>query len=138
MSVSSNGSCLSINYEGKEMGIEELLDTTISAIQRHLNDVQLMLRSCAQSDDRNDSYEEVTEFTDRIEDDVDNMIELFGDLKQVASQIRGKPENNDDKAWYEQHKQKRKKNCSNFPNSRKLNRRISIFTETLCFSNCNV
>jgi hypothetical protein len=108
MSVSSNGSCLSINYEGKDMTVEELLDTTINAIQKHLNDVQMQLRQCAQSDDRNDTYEEVTEFTDAIEDDVDSMIELFSDLKQVASQIRGKPPDNESKKWYEEHKQKRK------------------------------
>jgi len=108
MSVSSNGSQLSINYEGKDMGVEELLDTTITAIQKHLNDLQLQLRECAQSDDRNDSFEEVVEYTDSIEDDVDSMIELFADLKDVATQIRGKPPDPESKKWFEEHKLKRK------------------------------
>lgn len=126
MSVSSNGSCLSINYEGKDMGIEELLDKTITAIQKHLNDVQLQLRECAQSDDRNDSYEEVTEFTDAIEDDVDSMIELFTDLKSVASQIRGKPPDPETKKWYEEHKQKRKEKKQKEKLEKKQNSKIKV------------
>ena len=126
MSVSSNGSCLSINYEGKEMGLEEMLDKTIGGIQKHLNDVQMQLRQCAQSDDRNDSYEEITEFTDAIEDDVDSMIELFADLKTVATQIRGKPPDPESKKWFEEHKQKRKEQKQKEKLEKKQNSKIKV------------
>ena len=62
MSVSSNGSQLSINYNGEEMDLEQMLDQTVKGIQTHLNDLQLQLRQVAQSDDRNDDFCEIVEF----------------------------------------------------------------------------
>ena len=107
MSISSNGSSISINYNGTEMNLEEMLDETVKGIQRHLNDLQLQLRNVAQSEDRNDSFEEIVEFTDAVQDDIDEMIFLFEDLKSVADQIRGKVPP-DMKQWYLEHKLKRK------------------------------
>ena len=107
MSISSNGSSISINYNGQEMNLEEMLDETVKGIQMHLNDLQLQLRQVAQSEDRNDDFEEIVEFTDAVEDDVNEMIFLFEDLKSVASQIRG-PTPKDKKQWYLEHKLKRK------------------------------
>lgn len=107
MSVSSNGSSISINYNGEIMDLEQMLDETIKGIQKHLNDLQMQLRQVAQSDDRNDSFEEIVEFTDFIEDDVDSMILLFQDLQYVAKEIRGKTPP-DMKEWYLDHKLKRK------------------------------
>ena len=107
MSISSNGSSISINYNGTEMNLEEMLDETVKGIQSHLNDLQLQLRNVAQSEDRNDSFEEIVEFTDAVQDDIDEMIFLFEDLKSVADQIRGKTPI-DMKQWYLEHKLKRK------------------------------
>lgn len=107
MSVSSNGSSISINYNGEVMDLEQMLDETIKGIQKYLNHLQLELRNVAQSDDRNDSFEEIVEFTDNIDDDVDSMILLFEDLKTVSKQIRGKTPP-DMKEWYLDHKLKRK------------------------------
>ena len=107
MSISSSGSQISINYNGTEMDLETMLDETVKGIQKHLNDLQLQLRQVAQSEDRNDDFHEIVEFTDAIEDDVDEMILLFEDLKDVASQIRGKTPK-DMKEWYIDHKLKRK------------------------------
>jgi hypothetical protein len=107
MSVSSNGSQLSINYNGQEMDLEGMLDETVRGIQKYLNDLQMTLRNVAQSDDRGDDFQEIVELTDHIEDDVDDMIYLFGDLKDVAAQIRGKTPP-DMKEWYLDHKLKRK------------------------------
>ena len=84
-----------------------MLDETVKGIQKHLNDLQLQLRQVAQSEDRNDDFEEIVEFTDKIEDDVDEMIFLFNDLKSVADQIKG-PTPKDKKQWYLEHKLKRK------------------------------
>ncbi len=107
MSVSSSGSSISINYNGQEMDLEQMLDETCKGIQHHLNDLQMQLRQVAQSDDRNDDFHEIIEFTDAIEDDIDEMIVLFEDLKSVAAQIRGKTPP-DMKEWYLDHKLKRK------------------------------
>ena len=107
MSISSNGSQISINYNGEEMDLEAMLELTIKGIQSHLNDLQLQLRQVAQSEDRNDSFEEIVEFTDAVQDDIDEMIFLFSDLKDVADQIRGKVPP-DMKQWYLEHKLKRK------------------------------
>ena len=107
MSISSNGSQISINYNGEEMDLEQMLDETVKGITRHLNDLQLQLRNVAQSEDRNDSFEEIGEFTDAVQDDIDEMIYLFTDLKDVADQIRGKTPP-DMKQWYLEHKLKRK------------------------------
>lgn len=107
MSVSSNGSSISINYNGEEVDLETMLDSVIRGIQSHLNDLQMTLRNVAASDDRNDDFHEVVELTDHIEDDVDDMVLLFEDLKNVASQIRGKTPP-DMKEWYLDHKLKRK------------------------------
>ena len=107
MSISSNGSQISINYNGEEMDLEQMLDETVKGIQRHLNDLQLQLRNVAQSEDRNDSFEEIVEITDAVQDDIDEMIFLFSDLKDVADQIRGKVPP-DMKQWYLEHKLKRK------------------------------
>jgi hypothetical protein len=67
----------------------------------------MQLRQVAQSEDRNDDFEEIVQFTDAIDDDVDSMIMLFEDLKTVSKQIRG-PTPKDMKEWYLDHKLKRK------------------------------
>lgn len=107
MSVSSSGSSISINYNGEDMDLEHMLDETVRGIQHYLNDLQMTLRNVAASDDRNDDFPEIVELTDRIENDVDDMIVLFEDLKTVATQIRGKTPP-DMKEWYLDHKLKRK------------------------------
>jgi len=124
MSVSSCGSQISINYNGEEMDLEQMLDETITGIQKYLNDLQMTLRNVAQSDDRGDDFHEIVELTDQIEDDVDGMIVLFEDLKDVASQIRGKTPP-DMKQWYADHKLKRKEDKKREKAENKSNIKVS-------------
>ena len=81
MSISSNGSSISINYNGQEMDLEQMLDETVKGIQSHLNDLQLQLRQVAQSEDRNDDFEEIVEFTEFLA--LCTLLQFF-DLPTVA------------------------------------------------------
>jgi len=125
MSVSSSGSQISINYNGEEMDLEQMLDETVRGIQHYLNDLQMVLRNIAQSDDRGDDFEEVVEMTDKVEDDVNGMIFLFEDLKDVASQIRGKTPA-DKKEWYTQHKLERKNKKAQMKAEHKANTSVKV------------
>jgi hypothetical protein len=105
--ASSSASQISINVDGKEMDLEQMLDETIRGVQGHLNQLQMQLRNVACCEDRGESFEEIVEITDEIDDSVIEMIELFGDLQNVTKQIRG-PIPKEYKEWFKQHQDQRK------------------------------
>jgi len=115
MSVSSSGSQISINYNGQECDLEQMLDLVITGkgpeepgIQSLINQIQYTLRNLVQCEDRGDTYQETVSLVDEITDMVDDISILFEDLKTVAVQVLGKPETPELKEWYAQHKLKRK------------------------------
>lgn len=122
--ASSSASQISISIDGKEMDLEEMLDTTIRGVQSHLNQLQMQLRNVACCEDRGESFEEIVEITDEIDDSVIEMIELFSDLQDVTKQIRG-PIPKEYKEWMKEHVAKRKQKLAIDKLERKKNIKVS-------------
>ena len=112
MSVSSARSSMSVSYCGSEMPLEEALDDVFQKLQQHLNDAHCAVRSMSmleeQSMDEDSDFKEATKYDNAIQDDVDNMIALFKDLKSISKHVLGKPPNPDMKAWYAHNQTQRK------------------------------
>ena len=103
MSVSSARSSMSVSYCGSEMPLEQALDDVFQKLQQHLNNSHCAVRSMSmleeQSMDEDDDWKEATKYDNAIQDDVDNMIALFKDLKSISKQVLGKAPNPEMKAW---------------------------------------
>ena len=108
MSVSSNGSCISVSINGEEMDLETAINDVFVGIQRHLNESQTSLRTLAMLIEKDDiEFRESVAYSDKIDDDIDQMMLLFKSLKSVVKQIICKPES-EDKEWFRLHLAERK------------------------------
>jgi len=112
MSVSSAKSSMSVSYCGSEMPLEEALDDVFQKLQQHLNDAHCAVRSMSvleeQSLDEDSDWKDATKYDNVIQDDIDGMIALFKDLKNISKQVLGKAPNPDMKAWYAHNQTQRK------------------------------
>lgn len=109
MSVASNVSGLSVSINGHELSLEEAINSVYEGIQRHLNDSQNSLRMLAMLLEKDDiSFRDGVEYSDKVNDDVDEMLKLFKDLKSILKQIVGKPTSEEDREWLKAHNEERK------------------------------
>ena len=108
MSIASGTSSVSVSLNGQEMDLETALDTVVRDLQKHLNLVQMELRTIAMSSERDDDYEEMVRQGAKIQDNIIEMNFLFEDLYDMAGQIMGDPETPEEKAFLKQHKAARK------------------------------
>lgn len=117
MSVASNISHISVNHHGKVVTVESALDETVRDLQQHLNQLQCKLRAIAALSDQQTGDLEDGDFsdlkesvkqTDELEDHIQDMIELFEDLKDIAGQLAYLPETPAERTWLKDHKTHRK------------------------------
>ena len=108
MSVaSSSASSVSVNHHGQEIDLETALDETVRSLQAHLNMTQCHLRSLAADSERDNDFKEMIGVADELENEIDDMMWLFQDLRGYCYDIVGLPEG-DEKAWLKSHKALRK------------------------------
>ena len=105
--ASSAASTVSVNHHGQEIDLETAMDKTITDLQRHLNMVQCHLRTLAADSERDNDFKEMINVADSLEDEIDDMMWLFQDLRGYCYDIVGLPEG-DEKAWLKIHKTERK------------------------------
>ena len=108
MSISSATSMVIVSLNGREMSVEEALDETVRSLQKHLNQVQLQLRTLAVGSERDDDFEAQIREADKMQDEILEMNWLFEDLYDMAYQIVGLPETTQEKSFLKQHKGERK------------------------------
>jgi hypothetical protein len=99
----------SVNFQGKEMTLEQALDDTIRGVQQILNDLQCNLRGMATLEDQKlddvEDFKEAVKLEDETNDLVSSLTNLLSELPIIAAEIRGEtPADKECKAWYAQHK----------------------------------
>ena len=103
---------MSVSYCGSEMPLAKALDDVFQKLQQHLNDAHCAVRSMSmleeQSLDEDSDWKDATKYDNVIQDDIDGMIALFKDLKNISKQVLGKAPNPDMKAWYAHNQTQRK------------------------------
>ena len=108
MSIASGASSISVSLNGREMNLEEALDSVVRDLQKHLNMVQLQLRMLGVGSERDDDFEDQIREADKMQDSIVEMNYLFEDLYDMAYQIVGDPETKEEKQFLKQHKIERK------------------------------
>ena len=108
MSIASGASSVSVSLNGREMNLEEALDSVVRDLQKHLNMVQLQLRMLGVGSERDDDFEDQIKEADKMQDSIVEMNYLFEDLYDMAYQIVGDPETKEEKQFLKQHKIERK------------------------------
>ena len=108
MSIASGASSVSVSLNGREMNLEEALDSVVRDLQKHLNMVQLQLRMLGVGSERDDDFEDQIKEEDKMQDSIGEMNYLFEDLYDMAYQIVGDPETKEEKQFLKQHKIERK------------------------------
>ena len=108
MSIASGASSVSVSLNGREMNLEEALDSVVRDLQKHLNMVQLQLRMLGVGSERDDDFEDQIREADKMQDSIIEMNWLFEDLYDMSYQIVGDPETKEEKQFMKQHKIERK------------------------------
>ena len=108
MSVTSGASSVSVSLNGQEMDLETALDNVIRELQKHLNLVQMELRTIGMASEREDDFEDMIKEADKIQDNILEMNQLFERLYDMAYQIVGDPETPEERQFLKQHKIERK------------------------------
>ena len=112
MSVASSAaSNISVNYQGREMSLEECIDECARGIQQKINDLQVALRNLAavteQDIDEVEDFKMCVDLEDETNDLISGLVELLEELPEIAADIRGKSPK-ECKEWYAGHKAQRK------------------------------
>jgi len=98
---------MSITLNGQERSLESAIDETYKELQKSLNNSQCSLRTLCQRVE-NDEFEESLIYNYEVVDYIDNMTELFKDLKKICKSVLAKPENEDEKIILAKFKEQRK------------------------------
>ncbi len=108
MSVSSVGSTMSVGFHGQAVNLEQALDQTIRDLQKHLNMVQVHLRSIAATVEQDDDLNVELKLSGDLDDDLREMAFLFEDLRGMAVDMISVPESPEEKAMVKKWKIDRK------------------------------
>ena len=117
MSVASSAASLRfVQFDGREISLEQALDEVIRGTQNKLNQLQCNLRQLAAAEGGEQAFGETKledfQYCVNLEDEccdlVAGLCELLVELPEIARDIAGKPEDAESKAWWKQHKLERK------------------------------
>ena len=112
MSINSQMSSMSISHRGEEVPIEQALDQVFTELIQHQNALHCYVRELCMMQDQDNDYIEGLKKVLTIHDNIDEMSDLFKELKSVCSQVLGKPpkeEKDEAKKIIDEHKVARKK-----------------------------
>ena len=120
MSIASGASSVSVSLNGQIVNLEDGLDQVVRDLQKHLNLVQMELRTIGMSSERDDDYSDMICEADKMQDNILQMSWLFEDLYDMAYQIVGDPETPEEKQFLKKHKIERKAYISKMKEDHKL------------------
>jgi hypothetical protein len=112
MSVSSASSNMSVSYAGSEIPLDQALDQCFLDLQQFMNSLHCNVRELSMMPDQNEEYELGLKKVLVIQDLIDNMTELFKELKSVTKQVIGAPPKEEKEAMkkiVDDHKAERKR-----------------------------
>ena len=109
MSVaSSNASSVTISCFGEQMELEAAIDKVFNGLQSSLNGCHCTTRELCMDLDRDEEFQHMVEQSEKIEEFISDMSDLFKELNSVVRQIRGKPTTTEEKNWWQVHQAERK------------------------------
>ena len=108
MSVSSVGSTASVGFRGECIPLDIAIDECVRELQKHLNLLQLHLRSLAAIVDQDAEFKEECAEFDKVDDELREMGWFFSDLRSFGEELISLPDTKEDKAWFKLHKVERK------------------------------
>ena len=104
MSISSNGSCMSVSAFGSdEMALDDAVDRVYLESQQQLNDSHSLVRQLCMLHEQDQDFRVSVELSDRIVDHIDELNNIFKELKSIVKQCSIKPETPEEKQWLKQH-----------------------------------
>jgi hypothetical protein len=112
--ASSAASTRSVVFQGREVTLEEALESTIRGCQTNLTALQVNLRQLAQMEggeqalDDDEDFQLAVRLEDECFDLVSGLANLFAELPPIARDIVGGPPTPASKKWYAAHKAERK------------------------------
>ena len=107
MSQCSNASSM-VSYRGEEIDLEQALDENIRELQCFLNSLQCSLRQINMGNEQDLEYADALKESDNVEDAIDDMQYLFQELRDIAHQLVGEPNDAIERAYLKSHKAERK------------------------------
>jgi len=122
MPASSVGSTASsVNFRGgTEIDLESALDELIVEIQQNLNMTQCAVREIGTLMEGDEDFMEAIKIESEVHDKIDIITDLFVEIKDITSQVRGKCPNEPElKAWFADWKTKRKEEVKRLKDERK-------------------
>lgn len=108
MSVSSVGSMASVSHHGEQVSLDRALELCVNDLIRHLNHVQLALRSIAAAPEQDLPFNEELDLARKMDDDLRQMGYLLEDLRYMEEDLLSIPETPEDKLLLKTWKTERK------------------------------
>ena len=110
MSISSSLSNISVSLHGQEVNVEAAIDEVVRNLQKHLNDLQSLMRAIAMSGEQCTGEDDMQDLKDsckqvrELQIHILEMNNLFEDLFDMSGQLRYQPLNDEEKAYLKKDK----------------------------------
>lgn len=108
-SIASDATSITVSAFGEDMDLEKAIDQIYKELQNAMNYSHCSTRELAMEAEREGNFEDVATHGFQIQDHVDEMLELFKELKTVVKQVVGRPKGDDEKKWLSEQKEARKR-----------------------------
>ena len=97
MSISSNGSQMSVSYYGEEKDFDDMCDECFRDLQSYMNDIHSKVRQLAIIPEQDNNYMVSIDCYLEIQNGIDGISSLMKEFKSVSKQVLGKcpPEQNE-------------------------------------------
>ena len=90
-SIGSNASSITVSYMGEEKDVNEAIDDCFQKIQENINNTHCTVRQLVLVPEQDADYMTAAQFHIDISNYIDDLGDLFKELKSVSKQILGKP-----------------------------------------------
>ena len=87
MSVSSNGSQISVSYFGEEMDFDTMCDTCFRDLQSYLNNIHCKVRELSMCEEQDNEYIVALSYHLEIRDGIDGISTLLKELASVSKEV---------------------------------------------------
>ena len=91
MSVSSNGSQMSVSFFGEEMDFDVMCDRCFKDLQSYMNDIHSKVRELSMVPEQDADYLRALSYHLEIKTGIEGITELLKELSSVSKQVLGKP-----------------------------------------------
>lgn len=100
MSQFSSASNQTVSYCGKEVPLDEALDTSFKNLQENLNSMHWTTREMVMCPEQDNDYNVLIDMYFKNVNYFDDIVELTKELKKVCLQMIGKPSTEEEKTYF--------------------------------------